>query len=271
MKGILIIALGNPFYGRYAYNLMQSLKNTSKLPICLAYGGNAKRHISMFPKIWDKEVVVDPKFYTDKNGQENFIRAKMYMNKITPFKETIFIDADVVMTPLKSIDDIVFKHDIQFQCRGISKMDANHYWVNLKEVEKEYGMKQYYNLFSEFVYFKSTNAVNKIFTKAQKIYDNLKISHRVFNGTIPDEVPFSIAMDNVEMNSFFVPIYWEHAELKRMSGRELNANYYGYSHGGNRPETYMTKTYMNYALYHGNNYTWKPLAKAMWNPKRGNI
>lgn len=273
-KGILIIIMGHPFYGRFAYNLMLSIKATSKLPICLAYCGSAKNHIANLEPLHDIEVEIPQSYYTDKNGQVNYIQAKLYINKLTPFKETIFLDADMILTPKKSIDDIKFNHDIQFQIRGIQDISQNskHYWSDLNEVKDVYGIEQYKNIFSEFVYFKSTKEVNKIFTQAQKIAKNIKVKHRYFNGGIPDELPFSIALKDTEMDSFFVPIYWENAEHKRISGSELNANYYGYSFGGARQDKNMLKTYMNYANYYGNNKNiWQPVSKANWQPQRARI
>ena len=41
MKGVIIIAVGEPIYGKMAFNLAVSIKHNSRIPVCVIYTPSA--------------------------------------------------------------------------------------------------------------------------------------------------------------------------------------------------------------------------------------
>ena len=92
------------------------------------------------------------------------------------------------------------------------------------------------------------------FPHAYKFWD-APISHRFFNGGMPDELPFSIAMIKNSLyphQDNYKPFYWEAATKPplRLEGAELK-DFYAYSMGGHMAHPIMKKTYDNYVKFYG--------------------
>lgn len=283
-KGILIIALGHPYYGRMALTLAASLRYTSKLPITLAHDNSAISQISQHLNHFDSLVVVPEKYYHRKGGRE-YIKAKTYLDKLSPYEETIYLDADMVWLPKRPID-LLFEElkdeSLVIQCRGTVDLTQNHlpdkasFWCDLNEYKKEYGGERFYSLSSEFIYFKKTKEVKKFFTDSSKIYDSLKVRHTVFAGGVPDELVFNISMlqNGIENRTFYTPIYWEQAERKNLQPSEMHQKYFAYSAGGKVYSNVEKKFYDNLSQFYGTHtgvhyFTLKDKMKYL--PERANI
>lgn len=262
-KGILILALGHANYGKLALNLALSLKFTSKLPVALAYSSSAITHISGHLDKFDKLIEVPEKYYT-KKGNTEFIKAKTHIYSLSPFEETLYLDADMIWLPKKPVDNIftdLENESLVIQSRGTTLLDGNisgkSFWCDLNEYKEVYGGDQFYSLSSEFIYFKKSKENAKFFSDAIKIYDNLKIKHTVFSGGIPDELIFNIAMlqNNIApTKTFYTPIYWEQAERKNMKPAQMYQDFYGYSAGGKISSNTEKKFYDNLAQFYGKPY-----------------
>lgn len=263
-KGILIVALGHPYYGRMALNLAMSLKFTSKVPIALAYNQSAITHISGHLDKFDKLIEVPEKYFTKKSNVE-YIKAKTHLYNLTPFTETLYLDADTLWLPKKSVD-LVFKdlenENLVIQSRGSVMLDQENlkrksFWCDLKEYKEAYGGEKFYSLSSEFIYFKKCKEVAKFFSDSVKIYDNLKISHTMFAGGIPDELIFNISMLQnkiVPTKEVYTPIYWEQAERKNMKPAQMHSEYFAYSVGGKLLSSTEKKFYDNLANFYGTHF-----------------
>jgi hypothetical protein len=260
-KGILIVALGHAYYGRMALNLALSLKFTSKLPIALAYNSSAITHISGHLDKFDKLIEVPEKYYTRKRNTE-YVKAKTHIYSLSPFDETIFLDADTLWLPKKSIDLLFTElenENLVIQSRGSVQLDQENlnkksFWCDLKEYREVYGGDKFYSLSSEFIYFKKNKENAKFFADAIKIYDNLKISHTMFAGGIPDELVFNISLLQNKITltkDFYTPIYWEQAERKNMIPAQMHQQYFAYSVGGKMLSGTEKKFYDNLAKFYG--------------------
>jgi hypothetical protein len=267
-----------------ALNLALSLRFTSDVPIALAYSKGAITHINGHLDKFNKLIEVPEKYYT-KKGNTEYIKAKTHMYSLSPFDETLYLDADTIWLPKRSVD-LVFKEleneTLAIQCRGLVPLDSDNlhkksFWCDLKEYKEVYGGDYFYSLSSEFIYFKKKKETSKFFSDSVKIYDNLKIKHTMFSGGIPDELVFNISMlqNNIKPSKvFYTPIYWEQAERKNMQPSQMHQEYYGYSVGGKISSTTEKKFYDNLSQFYGTQFGvhhFKLKDKMTYLPERAHI
>lgn len=252
-KGVLIIAIGS-WYGRWASNLAASIRWNSDIPITLAHDGAAVSHFSPNSiALFDQMIHIPPKFYN--NGTQDELKAKLFMYDLSPYQETVYIDAENLFLPLRKVDEL-FRDKFTIQSRSVinaseaSKNPQFIHWGNIATICKQFNITsgKLYNLFSEYVYFKKDKKTKKIFDDAKKVWEKLEGSMQVFNGSVPDELCFMVAMNKNKIEQdVFCPTYWETAEERHLRmGAELY-NYHIYSMGGNTLTSEMK------ALYNGNN------------------
>ena len=289
MEGILIIAAGHPYYGVYAHQLAMSIKAQSSVNITLAYTDSAITHLRPDALgLFDKKVKIPEKMYM-KGAKQDFFRIKTHMYQLSPYKETIYLDADTILVPNSGIDSLFeqFKEiDFTICNRGVFDLDtdqpfARHrwYWADLNEVKEVHGKGNLWQIHSEFVYFKKCDKISKLFKDAQKLFDKPGVELTIpFAGGVPDELPLAISMlkngiDPHQVN--YIPFYWEPKEHKNMSiGDVMKLSYIGYSIGGSQRNRLMEKCYFALVNHFSKNHhhTPKPLKpKRDWIPSRANI
>ncbi len=293
-KGILIMAMGHPNYGKMAMQLAVSLKNTCpEIPVALAYTDPAITHILRFnlSEYFAHLIPIPAEYYTRK-GETEFIRAKLHMYDLSPFETTLLLDADIIAFPYNSFGK-VFEElkdvDLAIQNRGYIDLISEYispdeiYWADINAVKQMYRFQtgKYFKIHSEFVYFKKGVKNLKTFMDSQFIYDNLEVEVKtVFAGAIPDELPLSIAMiqnENYPHLPNYLPVYWEAIEKNR-SGElhQLYQTHYGYSTGGSKSTHQMKERYNRLARWHCqqagiNNQVYYHIDKRAWAPERMNI
>lgn len=255
-KGILIIALGNNFYGKMAYQLAVSLRAVSNLPIALIYNESALRSVNR--NIFDHLILAPPEIHTWGTSKEAWIKAKVHVYDLTPFDETLFLDADMlwlhrrpeeIFDKLKDFEFVMQNHG-HYDLDQLTVNDKYSQWAKMSDIKTFYRVKEgkFYNIHSEFFYFKKCERVEKLFEHVKIIYDTIKIAHMKFADAIPDELTFAIGMiksgvyPQVEN---FVPSYWEAAERKKLYKQRsiLFNDYYSFSVGGNFNSPYVKQCY----------------------------
>ena len=263
-QGVVILALGHAYWGRWAYNLAMSIKFSSpKMPITLLYSDAGKTHIHDVT-FFDKMIEIPPEHYTT-NGRISYLRAKTCIYKLSPYKETVYLDADMIWLPQTPIDNLFDSLvDVDFTMANRGFMDLNDedlsdtfgVWASPKHIKEVFNFKEgkFYNLSSEMIYFKKKKNIGKLFSDASKYYDDETYNHVYFNGGMPDELPFTIAMIKNKIYPHidnYLPVYWEAATNppRRLSGAELNA-FMAYSMGGHIPHPTMKKTYNNFVQFY---------------------
>lgn len=289
-RGVLIMAMGNPNWGKLAVNLAMSLRFTSPdIKITLAQAGNGASQLGEFGKtLFNNIIEIEPKYYT-KEGRVEYLKAKLAMYKLSPYNETIFLDADMVWNPKRAIEGLFEElKDVDFTIanRSFTSLekddvgDSFGVWSSPKHIKKVFNFKKgkYYNLSSEMVYFKKIKEVGKLFSDALKIYDKNNYNSRPFNGAIPDELPLTISMiknDLYPHKDSYLPIYWESAAHRNLEGGVLFAEFWAYSMGGAFTSPRMKKIYNNLVQYYcnqyGQRYPFKYLDKRGWMPGRKNL
>ncbi|KKN67220.1 hypothetical protein LCGC14_0463930 [marine sediment metagenome] len=287
-RGVVILALGHAYWGRWAYNLAMSLKYTCpEVKISLLYAGSGITQIvdkSLFDKV--KEV---PAKYYSTDGRIQYLKAKTALYKLSPYGETIYLDADMVWLPKRSVMTLFNELNTDFTMANRSWMalesdnltDAFGIWASPKHIKEVFKFKEgrFYNLSSEMIYFKRTKEVSKLFADAFKLFDDDSFNiSRFFNGGMPDELPFTISMIKNKIyphKDNYKPFYWESAEHLRLQGADLNNGFYAYSMGGHISHPMMKKTYNNLVQFYCNQFNqrfpffW--LDKRGWMPGRQNL
>lgn len=245
-KGILLLSLGNDLYARYAFNLALSIKHTSPdVHITLVHNNNLYKLTEKQLAVFDNLVECPSEYYLQGNKQV-YINVKLYLDQLTPYKKTLFLDADMIVSPYKSVESIFKKcegNDFVMVCRG---MDSNvSEWVNVEEMKEKFNLKKWFDCSSEVMYFEDT----KIFEKARDIhqlYLNGEFYYKHFAGGVPDEaclVP-ALLMNNKKPKFVpFKPTYWEGVENKFMKSEEIFNNFELMSIGGNTSSKHIIAIY----------------------------
>lgn len=253
MRGVVLLALGNVHYGRMAANLASSIRFSDKeVNIHLIYSGGSIKHLTEAHRALFTSISECPSEYYTKNGKTVYLKAKTCIYDLTPFDETIMIDVDLIWGKRKISDLFDELKDVDFtmQNRGyldLSKETNPHYsmWCNVEEVKKVYQTDgRFYQLASEFIYFKKSDENKKYFDLVKEIFENPQVDTIIkkngkvisthFGGDIPDELAFDIAscvLKKYPHKDNFVPVYWFATEPK-MDMNEINKKYFGYSIGG---------------------------------------
>lgn len=261
-KGIVLIAAGHPYYGQWALNLCLSIKyNDMFIPVSIAWKDEGISHIQNHLKHFDKVIELTDEQIT-RNGVRDYVQPKVHLYDISPYDETIFIDADVILFQGKSISKL-FKElkdtDFTIGCRNSDNLeDAKELqWATPKDVMETYGSGILYHVSSEFIYFKKKKEIEYFFETAKEIHREPGIPYKRFNGTVPDELSFQLAMKIHDLKPHqvpFLPFYWEHFEKKTAHIGKIPPQFYGYSMGGcmNREES--IKIYNGLAHFYSNQY-----------------
>ena len=240
-KGIVMIAAGHYIYGNWALNLAMGLKQTdSKTNITLLWKGDVKQQIEKYISVFDNVIEI-PNECIVRNGLTSYLRTKVCLYDLSPYDETIYIDADVMWFPFKPISQIFEQlKDIDITIGNRGKTDLNTdpklIWSDPKEMRSIYGDVTIWNLSSEFMYFKKNDKVKEFFDIAKDVFDNPQVTYTRFSGTVPDELAFQIAMIKTGIKPHkenYLPFYWEPYEKKNKSLGDLyKQDWYGYSIGG---------------------------------------
>ncbi len=296
--GVVLIALGNPQYGRMAANLAASLRFSDKeINIHLVYSGSSLSHLTPEHKALFSSMAECPAEYYTKNEKTVYLKAKTYIYELSPFEETILMDVDLVWFATKPVSQLLEElkqFDFTMQNRGFFDLSKNevdeHYsmWCNISEVKHKYETDgRFYQLASELIYFKRTEENKKYFGMVREVFDNPQVNTMVhskgkkiadgFGGDIPDELAFDIAscvLKKYPHQENFVPVFWFSAD-KAKDMNEIMKNHYGYSIGGNVFPAPVLKRYTGlcrfYAKALGLPFHYNVHPKRQWLPERKKI
>ncbi len=245
-RGILIQALGHNNYYQMAVVLAASIKaNEPDMPICLVTDNDVKdSHVGLF-----RMVKKPTKKSIYKGNKIEYIKAKLFMYDLSPFDETIFLDADqITIDSCKYLPIFEELASIDFTMSNTGLANTS-IWADMKEVKEVYGENPFWNFHSEFVYFKKSKEVKKYFDAAIKVYEENKIktATRFSGATMADELAFQCAAIITGIyphKENWTPNFWfdrDHANSRKMP-YELK-NYVTYSIGGNSIPTNVKNNY----------------------------
>jgi hypothetical protein len=236
LKGILINALGHPYFGRYAYNLAVTIKAVEKIPICLVHDYSAVSHLTEEQlEIFDIRI---PSSLSPSCG------SKLHAYDLSPFEKTLVLDADMIWLPKHNPSDLFDSLEgIKFTAitEGSTDKPSSHYffWGHIEEIREKYKIAGVvHQLRTEVMYFERDEAVERMFKKAQEIYLNPGLKYvKEFAGGVPDEMALNIAagIEGIEPHdNTWKPSYWAQLFQNQIPPLDqLYREYYLLSAGGN--------------------------------------
>jgi len=234
MRGIVTIAMKHPLYGKYAYNLALSAKSADmNVQVAVIADEEALSHLHPGQRMLF-DYIIEPK---SKKPLVN----KFHICELSPFDETLFVDADMIFSPMadfnefwRSMTTVEWtmanrgKDDI---VKGISE------WTTKEDIAEAYGeVEQWYDLSSEWIYFKKNDLSYSIFANAEMYYEDNKLKVREFAGDRPDEPYFNLSLISVNHKPHqapYQPTYWQPA-MKGFPGvMAIKKGWMAFSVGGN--------------------------------------
>jgi alpha-N-acetylglucosamine transferase len=260
-RGIVLIATGHPYYGRYALNLAMSLKNLCDIHITLLASISATSHITEELNRFDKILYLREDEYAQPT------KAKLLLYENSPYEQTIYLDVDIIsltQNPITKLFDELDSLNFTTISEGYNAGDTNTMnakyplWADMGDIRKSYSIDadtKVYKTRSEFIYFRKCKEVKKYFDTAKKIYEKPKVITASYSGgSVPDEFAFNVAgaLTGIYPHAEnWTPVYWawEH-DKKKLKRHDIIAQYYGYSLGGNRNLTEQAKFYNDLANFH---------------------
>jgi hypothetical protein len=249
-RGILLLALGAPEYGGMAANLAASIRYSD--PDIAIHLVHSERSLSMLSeahrRLFTSFAECPESFYT-RQGQKEYIRAKTHLYELTPFEETLFLDADMYILPHSRMSSVM--EQISASChftienRGYADLSLHdtkldpHYssWVNILDVKRHYSAYgRFYHLHSEFIFFKKNEKNKQFFDTVKEVYDSRPVPWTVFDGSVPDEYAYDIATcitGHHPHRDQYIAIYWHAMDGRLDWNKQVVKNYIGFSLGGN--------------------------------------
>lgn len=250
-RGILLLALGHPYYARMAYNLLVSIRlHDQELPVAIAVNGEGfdmltPEQQAQFSKVIRIDEYADP------------YRAKLDLDKISPFQKTIFLDADMVWNNSHSPSELFDELDgIDFTIinRDRVSTDASilSCWIDLPKVKEAYGHEAVYDISSEVIYWEKGT---KVFKTARKHYKNAKVQVKEFGKGFPDEAYIMLALEELGHKLHqtpWEPTYWQPRWTPKVHNEQHIGQFYALSVGGAYTLPFIKKLYdrqVNHSFY----------------------
>lgn len=267
-KGIIILALGHPYYGKMAAALAASIRCMNEtVSITLLTNAEALGHIDEGEKrLFNSIEQLNPDYYTTSSGQFSPLKARVYLDKLSPYDRTLSLDADNLWIqgndPEKVIDDLAGK-TFTVANAGYTITDENAdpdmcQWGEIQTVIQAYGIqhRKYYKIYAEWFYFERNPISRQFFLTARNVFNEPpKCATIKFIGQpITEELAFCIAMARHSLYPHkepYFPTFWYYREPDKSGAMpyELKNDYFAYSLGGNRTPDWHVNIYNNLAAY----------------------
>jgi hypothetical protein len=251
-QGILLLAIGHPYYGRMAYNLAISIKAIdSSVDITLVYTESAITHINQ-RNMW----VFNNKMPYPDSSEPFGVKLKLY--ELSPYERTLYIDVDTLWVNKQSPAALFEKlkgvpftgitegfHD--YSAPNKSDPSKNYFfWADLEEIKAVFPLEGWsdevrilHQWRGEFIYFEKGEDAEELFIVMRNVYQRARTMKTVkkFADHIPDELAINIgtAMRGIVPHIYkWRPSYWDRINGDNMATMEdLQSNYYIISCGSN--------------------------------------
>lgn len=248
-RGILLMCFNSKTYGRYAYNMAQSIRHYTDLPIHLLADNQSLEGIdtSVFTSI----DLID--FDLNEVGKIDNCAAKIKLFERSPFDKTLYLDVDGVM--LNNPEELFTKFEgktIWTQPMGTGTKDHNitYTWASNSIVWDRFKLKDdtsFTTCQTSIIYFEKNKEAKDFFKKLAINYTKkLKpIEYREMWGRSkqhPDELYYSVTMAQMGISlEEFKPIFFPE-KVETISN--IESNYYVLSmYGGNNVKSYALAYY----------------------------
>jgi hypothetical protein len=256
-KGIVLIATGHPYYGRMAYNLSMSIKAIDPdFPICIIHSERSLNHLSESQRRFFDQMILLPE------EKVKGFACKLHLDELSPFEETLFLDADMAWLPKRSPNDLmnelseaeytgITEGYFNIETRDRSEVSKKYYfWADIDEIIKMHELTKgkIYQWRSEVIYFKKTDNVRSFFATAREVYANHGLKSIImFGNQIPDELGINIsaAIHHIEPHQYkWIPALWPRLHGNNTTNfEEIYNRYYLLSCGSNYATGDIKKLY----------------------------
>lgn len=235
-RGIVTIATKHALYGKFAYNLAVSVKAIAPhIPVSIIADQVGLSHLTVQQiDIFDKIIEPEAKDYYH-NDKVTPLTLKFCLYKYSPYEATIFVDADMLFSPMLNMDWLFGKlSGIPFTIANRGEQDPSKgvsEWVEAGAVDTPY----WYDLSSEFIYFEKGDTAMAVFESAMKHYREGRLRTKLFAGDKPDEPFFMLGMveNGIKPHvSPFKPSYWYASEKGFKNAMDIKKQYALFSLGG---------------------------------------
>lgn len=235
-QGILIFALGHPYYGRYAFNLAISIKAVEDIPIAIVHDKSSLSHLDDYQKaIFDHQILSEL-----KPG----CAAKLHAYDLSPFERTILLDADMLWLPKHKPSELFEElkgNEFTGITEGSTDNPSSHYffWAEIGEIRDKYQIEGVIHQWrTEVMYFERSEKVEKMFAEAITIHSDHGLSKvKEFANGVPDELSINISAGKYGLSPHkerWQPSYWPQLfQQKIPEAGTLYREYYLLSVGGN--------------------------------------
>lgn len=221
MRGVVIIAVGSPGYGQWAFNQALSIKRTTPgIRVQLLYEPETIQSIPTFP--FDILTNVGEVCRKSHTGRFEPAELKLRLPEYSVFRETIYLDADgLTFRDLRSLFDLCEGKDFAGQVTGyVTQTQGKEamLWATPDKLWERYNLPpggKIPALNSSFLYFRKGQVASKIFENAYTNYlNNLPIEELDYkwgqSGAQPDELYLNLALAQLGIDPILTvtPIYF---------------------------------------------------------------
>jgi len=212
-KGVILLALGKPAYGQFAYNMALSIRaNNTTIPIHLLYEPSVKLTHEL--DVFTHKTVIDPvDVYQD--GKFTPALAKLNLYKYLLFDENIYVDVDGIC--IADIDRC-FKQtkDYAAESLGYEPLSNKEYgwrmhWATGETIMQHYGLKPetmipFIN--SSFQFIRKGKVAEKLYKQALINFKNpipIKDLKNAWGKSQPDELYMNVACGQLSYDPTIEP------------------------------------------------------------------
>jgi hypothetical protein len=270
-QGIILVATGHANYGKMAYNLALTIRAAGPASIALVYDEDGIKSLRPTERAVFDNLIALP------DGYASGVRAKLHLDQLSPFDETIYFDADMLwisQQPVSALFEQFAADEFWMIAEGSTDAfnPAYYFWASEQEIMNRYKVEWVPQTRSEVIYWKKGT---KVFEKARASKPERKLlSIREFAGQTPDELYFNIALAQLNIRPrALTPAYWPRLVNKGYPEiRDLRKDYYLLSFGSNFIPSVMQKQhdkFMTAICYRlGTPFLYKIQSKKNWAPGR---
>ena len=197
MKGILTIAVGEPLYGRMAVALAVSIKQNSRTPIGIIYSKSAFKGLEDYLAVFDHHILIEDNVTPNKQVME----LKVSLDLMTPYSETLFLDADTIINPSRSVDEMFLQSsDFTMFNIGISPLSGEpspkyRAWAKYEDIAKFFNLPldtKIPQVNSSVIFWRASLNSSYVFGEARKVLKS-GFKAETWREQFPDELAFNIA------------------------------------------------------------------------------
>lgn len=216
-KGIVLLSLNKPSYGKFALTMLASIKERTDLKVQLICDEFSVSHVEPYLDNFDVITIMNEIDYSTEN-MFDAARAKLNLYKYLTFDRSIYLDVDgILLGELDHYFDILKGEPIHIQ--GCSSLRPSH-WATKESINKYIPInKQVRDINSSFIYIEKCEKAKDYFELCESYYSSGKIPKDALSNTwgglkYPDELFFSIGFDslNIYSTNDIAPVYFHNGK-----------------------------------------------------------